>query len=233
MRGAAICVLIVVAMLAAAPAARAQADATPRPRSLEISAAAIAIGGVDFGTATAALTANQQSSPDFTLFKSASSIGTATGFDGRAAFNITRVFAIEGGFVWSRSTLSSRITSDVESVPDVTLTEQLDTYFMEVSGVVHLNGLRFAGGRALPFLAAGAGYMRQLDGGALLVDSGEVYHAGGGVKIVLRQRRRGFVRGFGLRADGRVYVRSAGLELAEDVTRRATWAAGGGLFVRF
>jgi hypothetical protein len=211
----------------------AQAGASPRPRSFEVFVGAFGLGGVDFGSSAALLTANQPSSPDFVLFKSATSVGVGFGLDARLAFNLTRTFAVEAGLVWSRSTVSSRITSDAEDVPAVTLTQSLDTYFVDVSGVVHLNALTFAGGRGLPFVAAGAGYLRQLDDNALLVDTGQVYHAGGGVKFLLRQRRRGFIRGVGLRADARVYVRTAGLELVKDTTRRATWAASAGLLVRF
>jgi hypothetical protein len=74
-----------------------------------------------------------------------------------------------------------------------------------------------------------------------------VFHAGGGVKYFFATRPRGFVRGIGLRADGRIYVRSGGLELGadqrpgtgdegretKDERRRATWALAGGVVVRF
>ena len=54
-----------------------------------------------------------------------------------------------------------------------------------------------------------------------------MYHAGGGVKYFFVQRPRGFFRGLGLRGDGRVYVRSGGVELDEDTTRRNQWAVCG------
>ena len=190
---------------------------------------------MDFGSATASLVANQSAAPESTLFRAASSLGTGVGLDGRVAFNITRALAVEGGFVWTRATLESRITSDVEGVPDVTVAQDLDTYFIEASAVWHLNALAFAGGRGLPFVAGGAGYLRQLDEEQMLTDDnpGTVYHAGGGVKYFFVQRPRGFIRGLGLRGDARLYVRSGGVELDEDTTRRNQWAVAAALLVRF
>lgn len=206
----------------------------PRPRSFEASAGFIALGPVDFGTARATLTGNQASAPDVTYFNAATDIGTGTGFDGRLAFNITRSLAVEGGFVWTRATMESRITSDIEDVPGVTLTQELDTYFVEGSAVWHLNDLAFAGRRALPFMAGGIGYLRQLDDEALLTDDpGLVYHAGGGVKVLFRQRTRGFFRALGLRADARVYFLSSGVELDDSRETQMRWAVSGGGLVRF
>ena len=226
-----------VALLAIAlPAtARAQQTSAPRPRSFELSAGGIAVGAVDFGSTTASLIANQSSAPESTLFRAASTIGTGRGLDGRVAFNITRALAVEGGFVWTRATLESRITSDVEGIPNTTVSQDLDTYFIEGSAVWHLNALSFAGGRGLPFVAGGAGYLRQLDEQAVLTtkESGTVYHAGGGVKYFFLQRRRGFIRGLGLRTDARLYVRDGGVELDEDTTRRNQWAVAAALLVRF
>jgi opacity protein-like surface antigen len=215
--------------------ARAQQTAAPRPRSFELSVGGIAVGAIDFGAATASLIANQSGASESTLFRTTSTIGTGLGLDARAAFNITRALAVEGGFVWTRATLESRITSDVEGIPNTTVAQDLDTYFIEASAVWHLRGLSFAGGRVLPFVAGGAGYLRQLDEDAMLTtqDSGRVYHAGGGLKYFFMQRRRGFIRGMGLRTDARLYVRSGGVELDQDTTRRKQWAVAASLLVRF
>ena len=215
--------------------ALAQQTSTPRARSFELSAGGIGVGPIDFGSTTASLVANQSAAPESTLFRAASSIGTGAGLEGRVAFNITRALAVEGGFVWTRATLESRITSDVEGVPNVTVAQDLDTYFVEASAVWHLNALSFAGGRALPFVAGGAGYLRQLDDEQMLTreEAGQVYHAGGGVKYFFMLRRRGFIRGLGLRGDARLYVRSGGIELDQDTAYRNQWAVAASLLVRF
>jgi opacity protein-like surface antigen len=225
-------VTLVAVLLASAKVAVAQ-DASPRPRSFEVSAGALAIGGIDFGDRNATLTANDPGNPDFILFKTSSQIDTGAGLDTRVTFNVSRTFGIEGAFTWTRQTAETAITSDAEGVPNITLTEDLSTYFVEAAAVVHLHGLQFAHGRAVPFVFGGGGYLRQLDGESILVDTGTVFHAGGGVKYFFATRPRGFVRGLGLRADGRVYVRSGGLELDDEKTRRPTWGLAGGLVVRF
>lgn len=228
--GASVAALVLAVPLAAA----AQPTAAPRARSFEVSAGAVALGPVDFGSATASLVANQSSAPQSTLFRAATTMKTGVGLDGRLAFNLTRALAVEGGFVWTRATLESRISGDVEGVPGVTVAQDLDTYFIEASAVWHLNALGFAGGRAVPFVAGGAGYMRQLDEAQVLTtDAGTVYHAGGGLKYFFMKRPRGLIRGLGLRGDARVYITDAGVELVEDTTRRNRWSAAAALLVRF
>jgi hypothetical protein len=223
--------LAAAVVLLAPLAAAAQA---PRPRSLEVSFGAVALGPVDFGSHRATLTANQASAPEVTFFDTETELGTGTGFDGRVAFNITRSLAAEAGFVWTRATLESRITSDIENIPSVTLVQDLDTYFVEGSAVWHLNQWSFAGRRGLPFVAGGIGYLRQLDDEALLTDDpGAVYHAGGGVKVLFQQKPRGFIRGLGVRADARVYFLTSGVELDESRQRQTRWAVSGSALVRF
>jgi hypothetical protein len=53
------------------------------------------------------------------------------------------------------------------------------------------------------------------------------------VKYFFLQRRRGFIRGLGLRTDARLYVCSGGVELDQDRTRRNQWAVATALLVRF
>ena len=221
-------------LLLAPVTALAQQNPAPRARSFEVSAGVFALGPVDFGSATASLVANQSSAPNSTLFRAKSDLGTGAGLDGRVAFNVTRALAVEGGFVWTRATLESKITSDVEGIPNTTVAQDLDTYFIEASAVWHLSALAFAGGRGLPFVAGGAGYLRQLDEEQMLTDDpGTVFHAGGGVKYFFVQRPRGFIRGLGLRGDARFYVRSGGVELDQDTTHRNQWGLAAALLVRF
>jgi len=226
------CTLAAVMLVPAV--AGAQAGSPPRKHGFELSVGVIGVGPIDFGTTAADLIGNSPSGPPSTLFRASSSIGSGVGVDARVGFNVTRALALEGGFVWTRATLESRITSDVEGVPNVTVAQDLDTYFIEASALWHVNGARFAAGRGIPFLSGGAGYLRQLDDDAMLTsESGRVYHAGGGVKYMLVERRRGFVRGLGLRGDARAYLRDGGVELEEDAPRRTTWGLSAAMMVRF
>ena len=240
MKGAAGLCTFVTLLCGSATIAVAQ-DAAPRPRSFEVSASALALGGVDFGSQNANLTANDPGNPDFILFATSSQIDTGAGLDARVTFNLSRTFAIEGAFTWTRQTAETAVTSDSEAVPNITLTQDLSTYFVEAATVVHLHGLQFAHGRGLPFVFAGGGYLRQLDGESILVDTGTVFDAGGGVKYFFATRPHGLVRAIGVRADGRIYVRSGGLDLSADEGRgtedegrwRPTWGMAAGLVVRF
>jgi opacity protein-like surface antigen len=226
-------------LLTSASAAVAQ-NAAPRPRSWEISASALAIGGIDFGTHNATLTGNDPGNPDLILFATSSQLDSGGGLDGRVTFNISRTFAVEGAFTWTRQTAETKIASDADGAPNATLTESVSTYFVEGAAVLHLHRLGFGNGRGMPFVFGGGGYLRQLDGDSILIDTGTVFHAGGGVKYFFMSRPKGFVRGLGVRADGRIYMRSGGLDLSADKERTAstdkwstTWALGGGLVVRF
>ena len=223
-----------LACIPAAAGAQPSAASAPRARSFEVSGGLAALGPVDYGSSVASLIGNQSSGPESTLFRARTSMGAGVGLDGRLAFNVTRSLAVEAGVVWTRATLEAEITSDVEDIPNVTLSQQFDTYFVEGSAVWHLRGLGFARGRGLPFVSAGGGYLRQLDDDSVLTsDSGRVYHVGGGMKYAFVERRRGLVRGLGVRGDARAYMREGGVELDQDTTRRTTWGVAAGLMVRF
>jgi hypothetical protein len=62
----------------------------------------------------------------------------------------------------------------------------------------------------LPFLSAGAGYLRHLHEGDTFVQGGQIYSVGGGVEVPLLTRGAKRVSSVGLRADARAVVRSHG-----------------------
>ena len=128
------------------------------------------------------------------------------------------------------TSLRTRVTSDAEGAAALTVEERLDQYFFDASVVLLLDALRF-GGATVPFVSGGAGYLRQLHEGRTLVESGQVYHGGGGIRHWLRMRDRGFVRGLGLRVDGRLYVLAGGARIEDRP--RAHGAISGGVFVTF
>ena len=133
---------------------------------------------------------------------------------------------------YSRPTLETRISGDVEDVPTVTASADLARYIVEVSGVVHLT--RFGFGRSgVPFLLGGAGYLRELDDEKALAETGRVYHAGGGFKYLFSSRPRGLVKGFGIRADARLYFKEGGYELEEGDPLRRFFAGGASFIVAF
>ena len=189
------------------------------------------LGGAGLGSSTAALRANTTGTPaPFTLFTTESRFGSAPGLDARVGYGLTKRITVELGLVFSRPELRTHVSDDVENAPALTVAESVHQYFVDGSVVVLLD--RFAlGDRTVPFVTGGAGYLRQLHEGLTLVEIGQVYHVGGGVKHWLVLRDRGFMRGIGVRVDGRLYVLVNGIELRDRA--RPHGAISGSLFVTF
>ena len=184
-----------------------------------------------FGTMPASLTRNQTPPAPYTLFDDGEPArARRSAAEGRVGFHVTRTFAIEGAFVFSRPSLETAVSGDAEDVPAITATEQLSQFLVDVSAVLHLTGARL--GRAVPFVLGGAGYLRELHEGDVLAETGHTWHVGGGLKMPLVVRR-GFVRALGLRLDARVYFRQGGADLDEHEPTRAAAAGGASLFLEF
>lgn len=227
-RGATVC-LVSAAMLAAAPAAAQTAGDRP-VRRFEATAGALWLNGASLGSGEAVLRANQVPAGGFTLFETNTRAAAAPGFDARLGYWLTRTIALEAGLVFMQPALRTRITSDAEGAEGLTVEERLDQYFIDASVVVLIDAWRF-GERTVPFVSGGAGYLRQLHEGLTLVETGQVYHGGAGLRHWLRRRDRGFVRALGLRVDGRVYVLAEGAQL--DDRPRTHAAISGAVFVTF
>jgi hypothetical protein len=164
------------------------------------------------------------------LFRTDSRFASAPTFHVRAGFAFNRRIGVEGGLVLSRPDLRASISADVEDAPPITIAERIDRYALDAGVVFMISELRL-GGRTVPFVAAGAGYLRQLHEGQTLVEQGHAYHAGGGVKHWLLARDWGFISAAGMRADARLYLMSGGIAF-EDRLRRHV-AVSGSVFVAF
>jgi hypothetical protein len=209
------------------------ADAAAQAGRFELSGAAGWAGETALGSEQATLTGNgvPTGSP-LVYFDADSTLGSGATFDGRLAWLLGRTFAIEGSAGVTRSELRTRITADVEGADPVTVTERVNQFTIEGGLLVHLRRLAFAGGRALPFVAGGGGYLRQLHDGETLATDGGSGYVGGGLKYGLRERPRGWAKGFGLRADLRVRLHKGGFDLG-DRKLRAHPSVTGGLYLRF
>lgn len=192
-----------------------------RPGSFEFAASALWLGPATAGTSDARLTDNQAGSAGrgFTWFSASGEYASSAGLRTTVGYNVTRTFAVEGGFAYSPSTIRFVVSDDAELGAGFTSPGQrLSEYFFDAAVVAHVAPLAFAGGRGRPFVLGGGGYLRQLHAGRTAVETGQVYYAGGGVKYLLAPRARGLVRAFGLRIDGRLCVRSGGWNLGKDTT---------------
>jgi hypothetical protein len=180
-----------------------------RSGSFEVSAAALWLAPASLGTRAATMTRNG-SSAAYTYFQADGHLGGALGVDARATYNLSHLFAIEGGFVFSKPQVTFSISRDAEGASVTADGERITQVFADGNLLVFPRRLRFAGGRGHGFVEAGAGYLRQLHVGNLNLDSGTVYNAGGGMKYYFKMRPRGLVKGLGVRVDVRAYYRRGG-----------------------
>jgi hypothetical protein len=219
---AALCVVL----LGAVPSpARAQqiylGSAAPHRGSWEVSGGAIWSDGYDLGTRSAELTRNTGGGTGpFDLFTASTEVTTATGGQGRIGVYLSRSVALEAGAQFLRPVVSSRLADDAEEAEDTTATETISRYVFDGAVVFHLTGLSFNGGKGVPFLTGGAGYLRELHDRDELIETGVTYHAGAGLKLWFGQGSRRL----GLRADVGVAMRDGGFDFSEE--RRTVPTAG-------
>jgi hypothetical protein len=224
------CVVATLALLhgGLAASAFAQARRPYRGDRFEASFGGIWIGGAGLGSSEANLRANNLTPTPFRLFTAETRTASAPGFDARFGYWLTRSIGIDGGFVRVRPELRTRISGDSEGAAALTVTERLDQYFIDARVIWLLP--RFSGGGTVPFVSGGAGYLRQLHEGQTLVETGQVYHAGGGVRRRLLTDVRWF-GSIGARIDGRLYVLVDGVQLEDRP--RTHGAITGALFLTF
>lgn len=225
------CAAVLGLMVLSVPA-QVFAQAAPWPNSFEIAVGGAWLGGYPLGAAAATLTSNELTQGGrFTLFRTQTDLRPAGAFDAKLGWRLTPVLSIEAGFVVARPRVATAVSDDAEGASATKSEEQLSQYVIDAGLIVHLVALSFAGRRAQPFISGGGGHLRQLHAGGTLLETGQVYHVGGGVKYAFLLRPEHVFKGLGVRADGRAYLRGGGLDL--EGGRRWFSAAGLGLFVLF
>jgi hypothetical protein len=219
--------LIPVLVLFAATVAEAQAD--PPLRRLQLAGGVGFLGGASLGDAEASLRSGVSSAP-YRLFATSSRLGsTVPVLDLRAAVDLTRRFGIEAHALYGHPEMQTDVSGDVENAPSVVAVERLDHYLIDGGVIVTLDELRMKNWQ--PFVAAGAGYLRQLHEGLTLTEEGHLFYIGGGARHTFFVRPAGFVRGLGARGDLRLNFLSGGITV-DDGTRQHL-SASASLFVVF
>jgi hypothetical protein len=222
---------LILAWVASPALAAAQTYArrdVPRAGSVELGAAVAWTGGFDQESVSAEETRNSttDTSP-FVLFTTDSRTESVTGAQGRVGVYLSRALSLEGGVEYGRPTVSTQLANDAESAADITATEKLTRIIIDGSAVFHLTGLSFNGGRGVPFLRAGAGYVRELHEKNEVIDTGSEFHAGGGLKVWFgRGKHR-----TGFRFDGGVMFRTGGADTPDK--RRTVPTSGASLVYLF
>jgi hypothetical protein len=181
----------------------------PRAGAFEISGGGMWSAGQDLDERAATLTPNPGTgASSFDLFQSEPTLKPVIGAQALVGYYITRSIAIEGGMQYSRPTLSVRLTDDFENAPSVTADSTITQYLFTGSLVYHFGNSP----RVVPFLAVGAGHLRDVHNGNELIESSVEYHGMFGVKWWT-----GSGRGrIGLRAEGGVSARAGGFNVDED-----------------
>lgn len=193
----------------------------PRAGATELTLGGSWTGGQDGGTVVANLTGNTGEPANVQLFRSESSLRPVFGGNVALAVYLSRSLAVEAGFHYSRPQVRSRLTSDFEDAPSVTATTTLAQYLFTGSLVYHFATT----GRLTPFVAGGAGHIRDAYDGNNLIETGTEYHGLTGVKM--RVGRRGKA---GFRFDVGVSVRDGGFTL-KDGRRTAPVASAAFIYM--
>jgi hypothetical protein len=222
-------VAVVVLSGGAAAPVRAQVDIgrnVPHAGSIELSAGVAYSAGYDLDSVSAEETRNTGSGTGpFVLFSATSRADPAAGLQGRVGVYLAPSVSVEGGVLFARPMISSLLTDDAESAPEVTATETLTRLVFNGSLVLHLTGMSFADGRAVPFVLGGGGVIRELHEKNEVVETGHEYHAGAGLHVWFGAGKRRA----GIRGDVGIVRRSGGAYA--DVSRTVPMAAGSVAFL--
>jgi hypothetical protein len=194
-----------------APAMAQSAGSAPaRGSRVELTGGAVLVGGYGLGDSVAELTPNSGTS-GFEQFTTDNRVHQVVGALAKIGFVVTPAVVVEAGFRFSRPVYEVRVSGDAEGAPDTTIEETLSQYVFDGSVVWNVTRAAFAGGRVVPFLSGGAGYLRELHEEDALVEEGLEYHAGGGLKWWFGTGRRRF----GVRGEGGISIRDGGFDFKD------------------
>ena len=219
------CITLVVAALVCG-AAHAEAQ-TPGAGRFEVSAGARWVGPIAFGTSAA--TETTFGGGKRTLFESSSQLDASIGASVGVGVQLTRGLRAEVSVAYSPTGLSTRISGDVEGVADLTVKAPVTQFLVE--GGLQARPARWTRGRLSPFVTVGMGYLRQLNDGRTLVETGRAWYFGGGLYYERAATHPRRLKATGVRADLRALVLRDGV--APDDTWRGAPAITASVFARF
>ena len=216
----------------AAAGARAQTEASPSPTlpgRIEVGVGIEWVGQASIGTIDA--TETTPTGSPAVLFSTSTVLAGAVGLHAHVGIGVTK--AIEAEIVASRAKpqLQTTITNDIEATTPVVAADDITQYVIGGGVLWHLP-FRIRSSGLLPFVDGSAAYLRQLHQGNTLVETGQMYRLGGGVKYLFsRASGASWLKGYGVRADAGVAIRVKGV--AFDSVARSSPAATAAIFVRF
>jgi hypothetical protein len=220
--GARAIVATVIIVIVGGHCARAQSAA--RPGRFELAAGPRWTGGVSLAAGDASETTS--GGTPFRLFTTSTTLANATSFDARFGVRIARRLHAQVSGGYGTPTLRISAANDVEGAASIIATERIQQFAIR-GGVSWALPTAPRFGFA-PFLAAEAGYLRELHDAQTLVQTGRVFEIGGGATYPFRSTGR---REVGARIDARAVLRSKGVVLDDDL--HVIPALSAGLYLRF
>ena len=194
----------------------------PRTGNLELSGGIVWSAGTDLGSVSADETRNTGTGTGpFVLFNTESKISPAVGLQGKFGVYLARSVSVEGGVHIARPDFDTTLSGDAESAPDLTATETLTRYVIDGSVLFHFTDASFGGGRGVPFVLAGGGYLRDAHEKNEVIETGHEFHVGGGLHYWFGEGKHRL----GVRGDVGVSIRSGGAD-ATDKSRTVPTVAG-------
>ena len=192
--------------------------------SFEVTGGVVWTAGYDTGSANANLTRNPTTgAAPLTEFQVVDSrMLSAPGADVHLGVYLARRISAEATFQYSRPMLRAHLGADFEGADPIDADETITSYLVGGSLLYH-----FGDGRFVPFVAGGAGYLRQLHAGNTEVLTGTEVHGGGGVKYWFGTG----THRLGLRLDAQVSSRDKAI--AFEQKRRTLPTVAAGLSYRF
>jgi opacity protein-like surface antigen len=196
------------------PAVTAAESVPARPPRYELALGPAWLGGYDLGARSAQLTGNL-GQPGLVLFETDTEMAGGFGLDAKLGYRLTPTLRLEAGLAYSRPELRTSVSDDAEGADALVAVDPVSQYVVEGALLAYVP--RWQVGNGVPYALAGAGYLRQVASEGAAVDSGGVYHAGGGMAWE-RAGAASWLDAWGLRADVRVNLRTGGIDI-EDATR--------------
>ena len=161
------------------------------------------------------------------VFSSDTTLDGSMGAGTSVSYRVARAVRVEAAVAYNPTGLSTRLSGDVEGVAN-TVARAPVTQFLFEGGLLAAGRRR---GPVTPFVTGGAGYLRQLNDGRTLVETGRSYYAGAGLYYVRASAHPRRVKAIGARVDLRaVFLRDG---VAPDSTIRGVPAVTAALFARF
>lgn len=228
-RGIARTVVLLVVLVFVGREASAQTGSTPSIRWVEIDLGGGFLSGAPLGTVDANLRANERTAQPYRMFTADHRFERSRQFHARARRLFGARWGVEGGVTIGHPVLRADVSADVEGAPGLAISETVDQYFFDAAVVMAFE--EWSLGRLVPFATGGAGYLRQLHEGQTVIEHGQLFQAGAGVRYPFVSRAAGLVRTAGLRGDVRGYVLRGGVSV--DARPRPHMAISGGVFVGF